>query len=191
MEISHLMLLVEILLITSGGYFINFFMQRVLLGFQRSNNFNESLLIPISGLIKWFIIVLVILLICRQFGISITVILTSLSGILLLVAIGFVAVWSVLSNVSCSFLLLVFPPFSFGDTIEIKDPDKESGMKGKVIALNLFYTTLKSIDENGKESLIRVPNNLFFQRIIICHSGEHTEALKVTMNDSYVDGKSQ
>ena len=189
MEINYLMLGIQIVLIITGAYFLNFFLQRLLVRFQSVRKFNESLMIPLSGFIRWFIIVLVVLLICRQLGISLTLVLTSVSGILMLVAIGFVAAWSVLSNVSCAFLLLVFPPFNFGDTIEIKDPEKESGIKGKVVGLNLFYTTLKSTDAEGSDVFIRVPNNLFFQRVIVCHSGDHTEALKVSMHGSFVDSK--
>ncbi|MEQ8938344.1 MAG: mechanosensitive ion channel, partial [Gammaproteobacteria bacterium] len=144
------------------------------------------MLFPLLGIIKWFIVVLVVLLVLYQLGISLTVILTSVSGILMLVAIGFVAVWSVLSNVSCSFLLLVFPPFKFGDTIEIKEAEKEFGMKGKVIGLNLFYTTLAASDSINGDTLIRVPNNLFFQRVIICHSGEKTEDLKVSIREDFL-----
>ncbi len=184
-EVKYLMLFVEIIIIIAIGYFSNYFIQRTLLAYQKNIQLNESILIPVRGLIKWFIIVAIVLLICRQVGISLTVILTSLSGILMLVAIGFVGVWSVLSNVSCSFLLLVFPPFNFGDTIEIREPDKEVGVKGKVIGLNLFYTTLKSETNGSGHTLIRVPNNIFFQRIIICHSGEKTEALKVSMKENF------
>lgn len=191
MEINYLMKFIEITLIVVAGFFANYFVQRALLRFQDKGTINEAVFIPLRGLAKWFIIFLVVLVILRQLGVSLIVILTSVSGILMLVAIGFVAVWSVLSNVSCSFLLLVFPPFKFGDTIEIKDPDKDLGMKGKVIGLNLFYTTLATVDNDDNETLIRVPNNLFFQRVIICHSGENTEKLRVSIKEDYLRDREQ
>lgn len=73
-------------------------------------------------------------------------------------AIGFVAVWSVLSNTLCSLILLVSGPFHVGDTIEIAP----EGMKGKVVNFTLLFTTLKVVDGET----IQVPNNLFFQRVI-------------------------
>lgn len=48
---------------------------------------------------------------------------------------------------------------------------------GKAIGLNLFYTTLFEVDGNG--AYIKIPNTMFFQRIIICHAGEKTEELKL------------
>lgn len=83
----------------------------------------------------------------------------ALTAILAMVAIGFVAVWSVLSNTLCSVILLISRPFGVGDVIELT-PD---GLRGKVVNFNLLYTTLRT--ESGEET-VQVPNNLFFQRAI-------------------------
>ena len=189
MEINYLFIITRIVIIIAGGYALNYFLQRVYSGLIHNRAVPESMIPMIKGITKWFIIILVILLICRQLGISATVIMTSLSGVLVMVAIGFVASWSILSHISSSFLLLVFSPFNFGDTIEIREPDKEYGVKGKVVALNIFFTTLKCVDEDGSESLIRIPNNLFFQKIVICHTGTKTEKLKVTMDNDIIKNK--
>jgi small-conductance mechanosensitive channel len=82
----------------------------------------------------------------------------SLTAVLALVAVGFVAVWSVLSNAFCSVMLMVSRPFNVGDTIEIPG----EGWGGKVIDFNLIFTTLR--DEQGV--MLQVPNNLFFQKPI-------------------------
>lgn len=66
-----------------------------------------------------------------------------ISAVLALVAIGFVAVWSILSNVMCTFMLLIFRPFNIGDEIEILEPTGTSGLKGKVVHLNVMFTTLE------------------------------------------------
>lgn len=40
-------------------------------------------------------------------------------------------------------------------------------MKGRVIAINLLYTTLEEVAEDGTPgALLQVPNNLFFQKAI-------------------------
>jgi len=88
---------------------------------------------------------------------------TTLTAVLGLVAIGFVAVWSVLSNMLCSMMLLVSRPFEVGDTIEVP----VDSLRGKVIDFNLLFTKLQ--DEDG--SVIQIPNNTFFQKPIRRRSG--------------------
>ncbi len=87
-----------------------------------------------------------------------------LGGLLALLGIGFVAVWSILSNVLCTLLLLTVRPFRIGDEVELP-PDP---LRGRVVDLNLFFTTLQAPD--GR--LVQLPNNLFFQRAIIRRRAE-------------------
>ncbi len=87
-----------------------------------------------------------------------------MGGLLALIAIGFFAVWSTLSNVLCALFLLTVRPFQVGDELElIPDP-----LRGRVVDLNLFFTTLRT--EDGR--LIQVPNNLFFQRVVVRRCGD-------------------
>ncbi len=83
---------------------------------------------------------------------------TFLVTVLGLVAIGFVAVWSILSNILATFVILIFRPFDMGEQIEI-EPDN---IKGRVIDINFMYTTLRN--EEGRK--IAVPNNMFAQKYI-------------------------
>lgn len=88
----------------------------------------------------------------------------ALGGLLALIGIGFVAVWSTLSNVLCTLLLLTVRPFRVGDELElVPDP-----IRGRVVDLNLFFTTLQA--EDGR--LIQLPNNLFFQRVVVRRRAE-------------------
>ena len=82
-----------------------------------------------------------------------------MGGVLALIAIGFFAVWSTLSNVLCSLFLLTVRPFQVGDEVELL-PDP---VRGRVTDLNLFFTTLATDD--GR--LVQIPNNLFFQRVVV------------------------
>ena len=85
---------------------------------------------------------------------------TLLSAALALVGVGFVAMWSVLSNILCWLLLLVVQPFRVGDTVEIVGQSWQGqNLQGQVEDVNLFYTTLRG----SQNELIQVPNNLFFQ----------------------------
>lgn len=79
------------------------------------------------------------------------------SGILGLVAIGFVAVWSLLSNIVAGVLLFFTNPFRIGEQVQLVGDETA----GKVEDISLMFVVLRS--ESG---LYRVPNNLFFQRAI-------------------------
>ncbi len=82
-----------------------------------------------------------------------------LGGLLALIGVGFVAVWSTLSNALCSLLLISIRPFCVGDELElVPDP-----VRGRVTDLGLFFTTLEAPD--GR--LVQLPNSIFFQRIVL------------------------
>lgn len=125
---------------------------------------------PVRLTLRYAILVVAAVLVLGRWGFQVDTLITVLGTILGLVAIGFVAVWSVLSNLLCAFVMVVFKPFSVGDEIELTGGD---GVKGKVIDLSLIFTTLSV----GKDATILVPNNLFFQRIIKRHVGTVTVGL--------------
>lgn len=83
-----------------------------------------------------------------------------LTAVLAAIAVGFVASWSVLSNATCALLLLVYRPFRVGDEVELLEPDGRVGVSGRVIDLNLLFTTLL----DGGDAVVRIPNNLFVQK---------------------------
>ena len=93
-----------------------------------------------------------------MWGVSIENVWVSIAGILGLVAIGFFAVWSILSNIFAGIVLFFNRPFKIEDTIELL-PD---GIKGRVKDINGFFVLLE--DEDGHT--ITIPNNLVFQKIV-------------------------
>jgi len=105
-----------------------------------------------------------------------------LGGTLAVLGAAFVAFWSVLSNISCTFLLLLFRPFSVGDFIEVQG----EGARGEVVDLNLLYTTLES--EGGL--LMQVPNSLFFQKVISRRIGQHKRSLEDQLTEEHQPEKS-
>src|SRR5690606_98417 len=72
----------------------------------------------IAKLLRWVMVLIVLSLILQTFGLLENA-WTTMTAVLGLVAIGFVAVWSVLSNTLCSLILLITRPFEIGDNIEI------------------------------------------------------------------------
>lgn len=85
------------------------------------------------------------------------------------VALGFVAAWSILSNTTAALLIMTFRPFRMGDTLELLDPTG-APIGGCVLDMNLMYTTLSVPPDEGDTGthrrVLRVPNNLFFQRVL-------------------------
>jgi small-conductance mechanosensitive channel len=106
---------------------------------------------------RWILIPLTMLMVLEQFGI-LHDFWTWLLGAIALIAIGFVAQWSILSNMLCTLLILIYKPFHIGEKIEIPTDN----VVGTVVDINLFFTTLR---EAGGDQF-QVPNNLFFQKTI-------------------------
>ena len=156
-------------------------LSRVLKNASSKGYFDPHLTMILGSITKLILVVVVILLLLGYFGVSVGTLWAVLSGILALVALGFVAVWSVLSNVLCSVLLIIFPPFRIGDEIEIQEPTAAFSIKGKVIGINMLMTSLEVAgrdDTEAETNIIRVPNNIFFQKYVRCIPGKGTQSLK-------------
>jgi len=139
--------------------------------------------IILGNIVKWLLVAVTILLLLGFFGVSVGALWATLSGILALIALGFVAVWSVMSNVFCSILLIIFPPFRIGDQIEIQEPTASFSVKGKVISINMLMTSLEmeasaEAPADSDPVIMRIPNNIFFQKYVRCVPGKKTESLK-------------
>ncbi|MEB3901296.1 mechanosensitive ion channel family protein, partial [Pseudomonas putida] len=106
-----------------------------------------------------------LLFVLERMGVSATVLWTALSGFVAVAAVAFFAIWSVLSNLLCAVLIFTVGPFRIGDVVELVDTLDKPGVKGRVIAINLLYTTLMETPEAGG-ALVQVPNSQFFQKAV-------------------------
>lgn len=108
----------------------------------------------LNGLIL-FIALIVLLFIwgidLKNFGIF-------LSSILGLVAIGFFAVWSILSNILAGLFLFMSDTFRLEDKITVLPDD----ISGTVKEIKLVFVVLE--DDNG--DVLHVPNNVLIQKVI-------------------------
>ena len=110
-----------------------------------------------------------LLFVLERMGVSATVLWTALSGFVAVAAVAFFAMWSVLSNLLCAILIFTVGPFRLGDVVELVDTTDKPGVKGRVVAINLLYTTLIEAEEAGTgtgSAMVQVPNSLFFQRSV-------------------------
>ncbi|MDF0716338.1 mechanosensitive ion channel [Muricauda sp. 334s03] len=81
-----------------------------------------------------------------------------ISSILAILGIGFVAQWSILSNLTASVILFFNHPLRLGDRIRVLDKDFD--WTGKVEDISGFYLFMRTDD--GKR--ITIPTNLVIQK---------------------------
>jgi small-conductance mechanosensitive channel len=149
--------LIESAVIAVVGVLIFFGLKRVFQYLLKRANLPTLTFRPIRLTLRYAVLIVAAAMIMNVWGIKTDVLLTVLGTVFGLVAIGFVAVWSVLSNFLCTFVLILFKPFSVGDDLEIP----ADSVSGKVVDLTLIFTTLRN--PNGE--YVQIPNNMFFQKI--------------------------
>ena len=113
-----------------------------------------------------------LLAVLERFGVSAGVLWGAFTGFATVAAVAFFAAWSVLTNIFCSFLILVTRPFRLLDHIELLENGEKQGLRGQVVDINLIYVTLLERHPEGVESQLRVPNSQFFQRAVRRWNGE-------------------
>jgi len=148
--------------IFAGAGVIYFCLCRGLAALEKHDYLPAPLLRTMRRIAFWVLLAASLLLLLQVMGVLRSVV-AAVTGVLALVSIGFVAVWSVLSNTLCSLILMITRPFRIGDTISFPPDD----IRGRVVNFNLLFTTMET--ENGM--LLQVPNNTFFQRPIMRKKG--------------------
>lgn len=135
----------------------------------RQANFTPLAFRPVRFLIRWALILIIAgLLLNKLFAVDLMSIIV---GGLAFVAIGVVAVWSMLSHTTATMLLILLRPFRIFDWINF--PGEE--VAGKVIDVNLFFTLLDN--EEGEHFII--PNNVFFQKTFRHVPGKGKEKIEL------------
>ncbi len=112
--------------------------------------------LPLKFVLRYGLLLITFLLVLGAFNVDIGNFWNFISAVLGLIAIGFVAVWSLLSNLSSAFLLMTFKPFKIGDRLELPGDD----IAGRVTDMNLMFTVIR--DAEGRDN--HVPNSIFFQK---------------------------
>jgi small-conductance mechanosensitive channel len=101
--------------------------------------------------------IVVAMLVLEIWGVSVGGLWTLLVSVATIVGVGFLATWTMISNITASFFIALWRPFHLGDTVEML-PENVSG---RVIDSNLMFVVVR---ENGG-AVIQIPNNLFFQKM--------------------------
>ena len=97
------------------------------------------------------------LIILGLWGLDVSGIWALLISAAAIIGVGFLAVWTIVSNITASLFLSVWRPFKLGQTVEVLPEN----LKGRVIDRNLMFTVLR----DGEDRVLQVPNNFFFQKM--------------------------
>ncbi|MDQ7983511.1 mechanosensitive ion channel family protein [Pseudomonas sp. G34] len=150
---------------------------------QRYPQLPAELLVPLRGLTRWLILGSAFMLVLERLGVSAQVLWGALTGFVAVAAIAFFAIWSVLSNLFCALLIFALGPFRIGDCVEVLESADKPGVRGRVLDINLFYTTLEDLTGDAPGTWIQIPNSLFFQKAVRrWRNGEMPAARKIEVD---------
>lgn len=96
-----------------------------------------------------------------------------LSSIFAVLGVAFIAQWSILSNITASFLILFVFPYRVGDRIKVVDKDED--ICGEIQEISMFHVLIKH--DNG--NLITYPNNQILQKAVLKLAKNKPEPSKV------------
>lgn len=154
------------------GLFLYGLLTRGVTLYCKRNNLTYEFDILLTKFLRWIYFPILVLVILQLGGVDLGSFWTMVSAGLAMVAIGFVAVWSVISNVSASIMIFAMRHFRIGDEIELIENGEVAGMRGQVRDITLMFTVLQEpADKDGNPGpVLKIPNNMFFQRTLRTHS---------------------
>ena len=125
-----------------------------------THNISQSRELYMRKIISVAIIFLFSVLIGITWEISLKGLSLYFASIFTVVGVALFANWSILSNVTASFILFFFFPYRIGEKIKIIDGD--NSIEGRIVDINLFYIKIEA------EGLIvySYPNNVALQKPI-------------------------
>lgn len=162
--INATVITIEIIVIVLVAVLIRLLLRQLLRKLGKHYNLPAEIVIGIRRIGSIIISIGAVLMILDRLGVSGTVLWTAFTGFAAVGAVAFFAAWSVLSNIFCTFLIVTTRPFRLHDEIELLENGEKPGLKGKVVDINVIYTTLRETSGKSEGSLLQIPNSLFFQR---------------------------
>ena len=157
---------IQIALIVLAALLLQRLLRRIIRRASSHYQFPQELLMPIDTVVRWLIMGSAGLFVLERMGVSASVLWTAFTGFATVGAVAFFAAWSVLSNLFCAFLIFTVGPFRVGDHIELLDTAEKPGALGRVLDVNLLYTTLEDATALEPGTLLQIPNALIFQRVV-------------------------
>ncbi|MBU4236610.1 MAG: mechanosensitive ion channel family protein [Proteobacteria bacterium] len=166
-----------VILVFLLGFVVFFLSRRGLKTLLHLEYISDPVYVVTMNIIRWLLIIAVVIISLQSMGVKVGNIMAGMLTVAGMIAIGFIAVWSVMSNILCSGFLVAFNVFEIGDEVEVVEPVGGSGLKGKVVSFNVMFTTLEEEVGEGETVFTQIPNNIFFQKSLRRRKGIETEGL--------------
>ncbi|WP_420322965.1 mechanosensitive ion channel family protein [Flagellimonas sp.] len=150
---------------------LNLLSKRAIRRFGRTSSIDinsRKIIFYLSNLLFYGVGIIVLTLI---WGVNLQEFSVFISSVLAVLGIGFVAQWSILSNLTASVILFFSHPLRLGDRIRVLDSDFD--WTGKVEDISGFYLFMRTDD--GRR--ITIPTNLVIQKGIEILKHDETVAL--------------
>jgi small-conductance mechanosensitive channel len=144
-----------------GAFVLSYLLKRPLQDFLRQ--LASQLRLPYEAVltvtrlligVSWIVVAILLLDI---WGVNVGGLWTLLVSAATIVGVGFLATWTMISNITASFFIAFWRPFRLGDTIDMLPEN----LSGRVIDINLMFVVVR--ETSG--ATIQIPNNLFFQKM--------------------------
>lgn len=124
-------------------------------------NYHSSRVKILTKIVSLLIYIIAFSILVMIWGIEQSKLLIFVSSSLTILAIAFVAQWSIISNITAAIVIYFNHPVRIGDMITVLD--KDYSIEGKVSDIGIFFIILKT--KEGEE--ITMPNNVFIQKLIM------------------------
>lgn len=177
----------QVLVILAAALLLQRVARRLLERLSRSHALPAALAMTIRRITGFFIGTTAFFMVLDVIGVSGNVLWTAFTGFAAVGAVAFFAAWSVLSNIFCTLLIFVTRPFRLNDVVELLENGEKPGLKGRVVDVNLIYTTLIETGDRQSGTVVQIPNSLFFQRSLRRWRGSAVPTLPATL-PPYVTG---
>lgn len=166
-------IIIAVIIFVIGKFIIKFILKFVDRIFAKSSA-DEGVSKFIHSVLKVALYIILAIIICGQVGIETT----SFAAIVASggLAIG-LAFEGSLSNFAGGVMILIMKPFTVGDYIE------SNGVEGTVYKIDIFYTSLKTVDNKS----VKLPNGTLSNSILTNYSMNDKRRVDVEVGISYDD----
>ena len=144
-----------------GAFVLSYLLKRPLRDFLRQLASRLRLpyetVLTLTRLLIGALWIVAAMLVLEIWGVSVGGLWTVLVSVATIVGVGFLATWTMISNITASFFIAFWRPFRLGNTVEMLPEN----LSGRVIDINLMFIVVR--ESSG--AVIQIPNNLFFQKM--------------------------
>ncbi|KXB08804.1 hypothetical protein AKJ56_00265 [candidate division MSBL1 archaeon SCGC-AAA382N08] len=169
--VYFLSVIVPAIIVVVGAIVIDQVIESRISSYGEEKKLPQSHIHAIKLISRWIIAISGILLVAAIFGISIGRLWLVISTVAAMIIVGFIAVWSLLSNILAALVLMIWRPFQIGDKVSLLPEN----ITGTVKETNLFFTRIET--EDG--SMLNITNSNLIGKMIKVYSDDLEKESKV------------